>query len=285
MAAPFETAWYQYNRTADHELKAAPTRHWLGLTEQEKDYLTLLLNEMPTEYRWPAELVDMFMGKGPLTDEETRSLAEFVWLLYKAPWHMINWLKCRKRFRNSAHLQEFRDMFFLLNDMIPNQKRLAARHMLRNLVLGDLKDEAYNPWATLKYKGVVGPFHYDHRVQAKWTGDVPIVMPELRISFMPFDSDLHTPEESSPLATLRKDRMALIAKTREEIAHEIKSQEENIKAVEKELRLMTDIRQSIEKSYRSYQELRERFQTQMQVLQAKMRAFKYEEDTLREFSE
>jgi hypothetical protein len=104
MAAPFKTVWYEYNKTADHELMLAPTPAWPGLTEEEKDYLTLILSEMPTEYRWPVELVNMFMGKGPLTDAETRSIAEFVWLLYKALWHLINWLKIRKRLRNSLSM-------------------------------------------------------------------------------------------------------------------------------------------------------------------------------------
>jgi hypothetical protein len=172
-------------------------------------------------------------------------------------------------------------MFFLLNDRIPMKKRLGARHMLRNLVLGDLKDAAYNPWATLKHKGVVGPFHYDHRVQAKWTGDVPIVMPEIGVSFMPFDRD---PEENS-LATLRKDRLAFIAKTREETARAMEAKEASIEAAESELRLMKNIRESMEKSYKSYEDSRDRFKTELRALEAKMRAFKYEEDTLCEFVE
>jgi hypothetical protein len=281
MAAPFETAWYLYNKTADHEVTPAPTPAWPGLTDEERDYLTLLLNELPTEYLWPVELVDMFMGKGALTDEETRSIAEFLWLLYKAPWHLINWLKCRKRFRDSAHMNNLREVFYMLSERIPMQKRLGARRMLRNLVLGDLKDGAYNPWATLKHPGVAGPFHYDHRLQAKWSGDVPIAMPELNISYMPFDSD---PKESS-LATLRKDRLAFIAKTQKEIAQDIEAKEASIKAAEEELRVMKDVRETIEKSYKAYEEARNRFKTELSVMEAKMRAFTYEADTLREFTE
>jgi hypothetical protein len=228
----------------------------------------------------------MFMGKRSLTDAETRSIAEFVWLLYKAPWHLINWLKCRKRFRNSAHMNEIRELFFLLNDMIPLKKRLAGRHMLRSLVLRDLNDGAYNPWATQKHEGAVGLFHYDHRVQAEWTGDLPTVMPELGISFMPFDRRAAAAaDEENSLATLRKDRLAFIAKTREETARDMEGKEASIEAAEKELRLMKHIRESMEKSYKSYEDSRDKFKTELRVLEAKMRAFKYEEDTLREFAE
>jgi hypothetical protein len=48
---------------------------------------------------------------------------------------------------------------------------------------------------------------------------------------------------------------------------------------------MMDIRETIEKNYKSYEESRERFKTELRVLEAKMRAFKYEEDTLRDFAQ
>jgi chromosome segregation ATPase len=98
---------------------------------------------------------------------------------------------------------------------------------------------------------------------------------------MPFDRD---PEENS-LTTLRKDCLAFLAKTQEETARAMEAKEASIEATEKELRLMNHIRESMEKSYKSSEESRDRFKTELRVLEAKMRAFKYEEDTLREFVE
>ena len=153
--------------------------------------------------------------------------------------------------------------------------------MIRSLTLGDLADGAYNPWATTKHRGVSGPFHYDHRVQAKWAGDVPIVLRECGISFMPFDRDA----QENSLATLRKDRLQYLTATRTKAAASIDEKLRDIESTERELRLLSHLRETIAQNYKSYEETRDKYKNELRVMEARLRAFKYEEDTLREFDE
>jgi predicted RNase H-like nuclease (RuvC/YqgF family) len=58
-----------------------------------------------------------------------------------------------------------------------------------------------------------------------------------------------------------------------------------IEATESELRMMSHLRDVIAQNYKSYEEIRDKYKNELRVMEARMRAFKYEEDTLREFAE
>ena len=256
-----ETVWYEYNLQANHELKAAPTILDVDLEREKKGLLAKALSDLPLEYKWPAPLYDMIMGQGKMTEDEMRSLAEFLWLQVVSPLHMNTWLRARGRLDDDW---TFVGIYSRFNDLIPEEKRGAAMKMLRLLVLQDLCDGAYNPWATEHAPADL--YHYNHRCQVDWKGDAPITMPETGISFMPFARKM----SDNSLPTLLNNRVEYIKRVRDTVVKGLRDTKEKLEAT---LRTLQNVKYEMQSYINCYREMKTNLSAALIAVDEKLKIF------------